>query len=253
MAERVVPTNATARRQMLTWFVFRARRVAEHSLLSDQDRFLAWCRGKMNITFVPNGESTLKISLPDEEAFESLAGRCRPFLMRSDDLHFKKVLDALRTHLSADPGRLAHVDALDEAWSKLDPKSGATLGLASQVGAADGPLGALIADTTLADAWLYCDFGHGDINAVERVGEHGLDSRYSAAVLLITNIARVAVATLNFIRNCCNAGLLELDPEAFTEPVLARPERTWVITAMATGPVGTPREDLEAALRDAEG
>lgn len=240
-------------RQTLIWYVYRARRVAEHSLLSDQERFLAWCRGTLNFLIVPGGESTVKISLPDEEAFESLAGRCRPFLMLRDDLHFKKVLDALRPHVSADPSRLAHIDALAEAWAKLDPKSGAALGLASQVGAADGPLGALIADTTLADAWLYCDFGHGDIDAVERVGEHGLDSRYFAAVLLITNIARVAVATLNFIRNCSNAGLLELGPEAFTESVLARPERTMVLTAMATGPVGTPREDLEAALRDAEG
>lgn len=237
-------------RQTLIWYVFRARRVAEHSLLSDQERFLAWCRGTLQLLIVPGGESTMKISLPDEEAFESLAGRCRPFLMLRDDLHFKKVLDALRPYLRANPKRLAHADVLAEAWSKLDPKSGATLGLASQVGAVDGPLGELVADTTLADAWLYCDFGHGDINAVERVGEHDLDSRYFAAVLLITNIARVAVATLDFIRNCCNAELLDLDPAMFTEPVLARPERTMVLTALATAPVGTPREDIEAALRD---
>lgn len=237
----------------MEWYVFRARRVADHSLLSDQDHFLAWCRGTLKFSIVPGGESTVRISLPKEEAFESLAGRCRPFLMLRDDLHFKKVLDSLRPHVAADPQRLAHLDELAEAWSKLDPKSGATLGLASQVGSAAGPLGALIPDTTLADAWLYCDFGHGDIDAVERVGEHGLDSRYFAAVLLITNIARVAVATLNFIRNCCNVGLMELHPEVFAAPVLAKPERTMVLTAMATGPVGTKREDLEAALREAEG
>lgn len=240
-------------RQTLTWFVFRARRVAEHSLLSDQNSFLAWCRGTLKMLIVPGGESTVKISLPDEEAFESLAGRCRPFLMLRDDLHFKKVIDALRPHLTSDPQRLARLENLAEAWSKLDPKSGATLGLASQVGSADGPLGALIPDTTLADAWLYCDFGHGDIDAIERVGEHGLDSRYFAAVLLITNVARLAVATLNFIRDCCNVGLLELNPDVFTERVLARPERTMVLTAMVTGTVGMKREDLEAALRDAEG
>lgn len=238
--------------QTLNWFVFRARRVAEHSLLVDRDRFVLWARGTLDLSIVPGGASTVTISLPDEEAFESLAGRCRPFLMPRDDLHFSKVIDALRPRLAADPERLAVLDKLGESWLKLDPKSGATLGLASQIGPMDGDLGELIPDTTLADAWLYCDFGHGDTNAVDRVGAHGLDSRYHAAVLLITNIALVATATLNFIRSCCDEGLVELGPEAFSEAVLARPERTMIVTAMATGPVGTEPEDFEEALRRSE-
>ena len=48
------------------WYVFRARRVAKHSLLSDQECFLAWGRGTLNFLMVPGSESTVKISLSDE-------------------------------------------------------------------------------------------------------------------------------------------------------------------------------------------
>ncbi len=237
-------------RQTLTWFVFRARRVAEHSLLADREHIVSWAQGTMSLKIIPGGDSTMTIPLPDEEAFESLAGRCRPFMMQRDDLHFRKVVNALRPALAADPERLATLDKLTASWEKYNPKSGTTLGLASQVGPADEPLGEFIPDTTLADAWLYCDFGHGDTDAIDRVGEHNLDSRFHAAVVLVTNIALVAMATLNFIKHCCEAGLLDLGAELFTEPVLAREEYTVTLTTAMSGPIGTKREEFEEALRN---
>lgn len=235
----------------LRWFVFRARRVAEHSLVMDRDRLLAWASGTVQFTWVDGWPHSLSASLPEEEPFESLAGRVRPFLMPGDDLYFKKVLAALRTYLSEDAERTAAVDHVEERWSRFDPKSGETLGYAARVGKDDGPLGALVADTTLADAWLYCDFGHGDTNVVKRVGAHDLDDRFFAAVLLITSIAVCTVMALNIIIDAWRAGLLPLNDSEFTDAVLARTEMSHPIAAAASGPVGTPMEVLEKALDQA--
>lgn len=232
----------------LRWFVFRARRVAEHSLVVDRDQLLAWAQGTMKITVVNDVPRSLELHLPDEEAFESLAGRVRPFIMPSDDLYFDKVLTVLRPYLGSSDELTKALEGIRKQWSSFNPKSGQTLGYATWAGIVDGPVGELIADTTLADAWLYCDFGHGDTDVIERVGQHGLDERYAAAVLLVTNIAVCTVSVLNLMRIAWNSGLLPLDEADFTGPVLARTEISHTITAFASAPVGTPAHVLEEAL-----
>lgn len=244
------PADATAL-ATLRWFVFRARRVAEHSLVADRERLLKWAQGSMKLTVVPGGESTFSIDLPDEEPFESLAGRVRPFMMLRDDLHFKKVLEALRSYVLDDPEKLATVEDLVSRWSRFDPKSKETLGYAMRTGDVGEPLGSLVPDTTLADAWLYCDFGHGDTNVRDRVGAHGLDSRLQAAVLLVSNMAVAAVMTLNVIRAWWRGGLIPLEDNDFSERVLARTESTAQLARMATAPVGTPIDQLGAMLDQA--
>lgn len=238
----------------LRWFVFRARRVAEHSLLADPERLRSWARGTMKISYVPGGESSMTIDLPEEEPFESLAGRVRPFLMQSDDLYFKKVFRSLRGFTSPDELLTATVAALEEHWAKIDPKSRATLGYATRVGRVGEPRGELIPDSKLADAWLYCDFGHGDTNVADRVGQNDLDARYQAAVLVIANVALCVTTALHHVRRAWEDGLIPLDETDFTSSVLAQPRRTRPIADMATAPVGTPLEDIEAELdRRADG
>lgn len=243
-----MPEGADKALATLRWFVFRARRVAEHSLVVDRNQLLSWARGTRKITVVDCVPRTLDMHLPDEEAFESLAGRVRPFLMPSDQLYFDKVLKDLRPYLDSNDELAEALTGLRERWSRFDSKSGQTLGYAMRTGRAEGPLGALLADTTLADAWLYCDFGHGDTDVTDRVGENGLDDRYAAAVLLVSNIAVCTVAALNLIHRAWEAGLLPLDEGVFTESVLARTEISRSITAFASAPVGTPVHVLEEAL-----
>lgn len=232
----------------LRWFVFRARRVAEHSLVVDRDRLFALAQGSMKVEVIDGRPSRLSMSLPDEEQFESLAGRVRPFLMQRDDLHFKKVLAAFRTYISGDAVTMAAVDKLEEQWARYDPKSGATLGYATRIGETGGPLGDLLSDTTLADAWLYCDFGHGDIDVTDRVGSHDLESRYAAAVLLISGIAIYTLNALKLIQDTWKAELLPLAEADFTKPVLAPTELSYQVAGVASGPAGTPVKELEAAL-----
>lgn len=232
----------------LSWFVFRARRIAEHSLVVDRDRLVEWAQGKMEIVFVDDRPRTLKKRLPDEEAFESLAGRIRPFLMPRDQIYFKHVLAALRPYLGEDPGLRESLDELERRWSRFDPKSGQTLGYAMQIGKADELFHALVADTTLADAWLYCDFGHGDTNVTERVGRHSLDARYEAAVLLVSNVARCALSALGLVQQAWKAGLLPLTESDFKDRVLARTELSYELAGLAMAPVGTPMDQLVESL-----
>lgn len=202
----------------------------------------------MKIVFVDDRPRSLELSLPDEEAFESLAGRVRPFLMPKDQIYFKNVLAALRPYLEQDAELREKLDELEERWSRFDPKSGQTLGYAMQVGKADGPLGTLVADTTLADAWLYCDFGHGDTNVAERVGQHRLEARYEAAVLLISNIAVCAVSALELARKAWGKGLLPLAESDFDDRVLARTKLSYELVGLALAPAGTPIERLAESL-----
>lgn len=232
----------------IRWFIFRARRVAEHSLAVDRDRLLEWAQAPAKIVSVDGRQYSLEISLPDEEAFESLAGRVRPFLMTKDHIYFKNVLSALRSHIEQDAGMRKALDGLEERWSRFDPKSGQTLGYAMQVGKTDGPLGAFVADTTLADAWLYCDFGHGDTNVAERVGQHRLEERYEAAVLLISNVAVCAVSTLELARKAWRKGLLPLVESDFEDRVLARAQLSYELLGFALAPAGTPMERLAESL-----
>lgn len=237
----------------ICWFVFRARRVAEHSLVLDREQLLAWAQGTMKITIINGVPRSIGMHLPDEEAFESLAGRVRPFLMPSDQLYFAKVLAGLRPYLEGNDELVEALDKLRERWSRFDPKSGRTIGYAMRAGTTEGPLGDLYSDTTLADAWLYCDFGHGDTNVVKRVGEHDLDDRYCAAVLLVSNIAACSVSALNLIRSAWSAGLLPLKDSDFNDEVLVHTEISRQISAVASGPAGTPLEVLEAVLDQGQG
>ncbi|CAM4046960.1 hypothetical protein [Helcobacillus massiliensis] len=171
--------------------------------------------------------------------------------MEKDDLHYEKVLDALLGHVEHDDELVRALEELRQQWARFNPKSRQTLGYAMQVGCGTGPLGAPVADTTLADAWLYCDFGHGDTNVASRVGDHGIDDRYQAAVLLVSNVAVCEVSTLNLVHRAWSAGAVSLDKSSFTEEVLARNQISKKITAMASGPAGTPTEELLQMLDQA--
>ena len=232
----------------LRWFVFRARRVADHSLVIDRDQLLKWAKGRIRCVCVDGVPHSFEWNLPDEEAFESLAGRVRPFLMPRDDLYFAKVLCDLHPHLKGDAELAKALDRLQKRWARFDPKNGQALAYAMQISDATGALRAFVADTTLADAWLYCDFGHGDTNVISRVGPHRLDNRYGAAVLLVSNIAVCTVSALNLMRKAWEAGLLPLDEADFADPVFARTQILRKIDAVAFGPVGTSLKELEEKL-----
>jgi hypothetical protein len=116
------------------------------------------------------------------------------------------------------------------------------------VGPVGGRLGELVSDKALAYAWLYGDLVHADDDVTERVGQHDINARFEGGVLLIANVAVLAISTLNLLRYADENGLIELGDDLFTQSVLARGSYELPISAVATAPVGTLVELIDAAL-----
>ena len=87
-----VPPPEESFRETLELFTYRARRVESHSLLQDRAQLVRWAQGTFraersaDVGDTPGGWWVSQ-ELPDEEPVESLASRCRPFVVESDTVH----------------------------------------------------------------------------------------------------------------------------------------------------------------------
>ncbi|KAA1007638.1 hypothetical protein FVA95_28635 [Pseudonocardia sp. EV170527-09] len=244
-------TVAERKRAILQWFVIRARRVEEHSLAQDKDKLLTWAQATLTLSGI-EGEppSELRWSLPPEEQLDSLAARCRPFLLKGDSVYWANVTTALGylVRNETDPELPEAVEKLRDAWKKLDRDSADSLGFESRAGGVDGVLGDMVSSKALAFAWLYGDLVHADEDIPERVGEHGIDDRYRAGAILITNVARCVIMTLNVVRALQSRGIANLPAEVFEQRVVADPDAKLRIARSIMAPVGTSVEDLDKAM-----
>ena len=243
-------------RTLLEWFVIRARRVEEHSLAQDKEQLLAWA--SVSITVVVRAEDgqpqTVRWHLPPEEPLDSLAARCRPFVLNDDAVYWAKVTKALRSVLRGTDAEdlTAAVQRLRDAWGALDKNKPGFEVYESRAGDENGVLGELIGTKALAYAWLYGDLVHANDDTLERVGDHDINDRYRAGAHLITNIAFRVIETLNLVREAQRRGLLGLTDEVFSQSVAADPDVELTVSQLATGPAGATAAELEAIL-DADG
>lgn len=234
----------------LGWFVVRARRVEEHSLLTDTDELVRWASATGRIARVEDGPDMVRWVLPPEEAMDSLAARCRPLVLQRDPVYWGKVLKAIGYYLRDDEDQLrAPFDAFRAKWRVLDQSAPGFLAFQVRSQGPDGVAGELVDDKTLAYAWLYSDLVHADSD--EEPGEldrYSINDRYRAGAILIANVAMLAVATLNLLRALVKRGTIPLSEEPFTRPVKADPDRMLPMAGMASLPVGATVEELEALL-----
>ncbi|MFU8854948.1 hypothetical protein ACNAW0_28860 [Micromonospora sp. SL1-18] len=241
---------AARHRAVLRRFTVRARRVEEHSLASDKQRLMKWSQGTFTLTFeAESGKAAMTWELPDEESLDSLAARCRPFLLQGDPVYHGKVTNALGFFLRAAPDELReHLQNIRDGWRPLDPADRRTLGYESRAGSLTEAFGELVTDKELAYAWLYGDLVHADDSTEDRIRGHDIDSRFQAGALFITNVAVKSIITLNLLRQAQSDGYVGLEEDVFTERVVARPQRELTLEKFATAPVGTPTADIEAVL-----
>jgi hypothetical protein len=231
-------------------FVLRARRVEAHSLLQDMLRFNAWAQG--TTTFGPvDGVMCMTQDVPPEEAFESLASRCRPFLLERDPVHWRAVFGSLRAFLKGHDQFGPAVDELKGSWASAeapDPETGFAVTRPEEVESQ------AVWFSALAHSWLYGDLVHADPVAQEKAGGHTLNSRYASAVLLYGQVAIHVVATLNLIRQARHACLLdELADAVFSEPVTAKVPMSFPLVGFVQAEVGTPMRAMFDALDAARG
>lgn len=238
-------------RRKLAWFVVRARRVETHSLMQDPVSVSDWASGPpATIEAGPDGVTRIRWMLPAEEPFESLAARCRPFILDRDAVHFLSNLSDLQSLVQSDEELMEKVAQLRKDWIKRVGKGGDDAFTVAEVHA-DGTMPDPKGDRALGYRWVYGDLVHGD-DIREEVGALNIDQRYRAGVRLVSNIAFQVMKLYQLIRAAQSRGLVELDPEAFTMKVSADPDRAYPVGIVATGPVGATAAELapaEAILR----
>jgi len=179
--------------------------------------------------------------VPPEEAFESLASRCRPFFLQGEPIHWSVVFGSLRAFLKQDSRFGPAVEELRRSWKVAEapePDTGFAVTRPNEVESQ------AVWFAALADSWLYGDLVHADLAAQERASGHTLNSRYCAAVLLYGQVAIHVVATLNLIRQAVEAGLLILQEEAFLAPVSATVPMRFPLVGYAQAEVGTPMQAM---------
>lgn len=243
----IPPDVLDRHRERIAAFVHRARRVKSHSLLQDLQRFQRWAEGATTIGVV-DGVMCVTQDVPPEEAFESLASRCRPFLLQGEPIHWSAVFGSLRAFLKQDARFGPAVEALRSSWALAEapqPDTGFAVTRPDEVESQ------AVWFAALANSWLYGDLVHADPAAQARASGHTLNSRYCAAVLLYGQVAIHVVATLNLISQAMAAGLLVVDENAFLARVIATIPLRFPLVGLVHAEVGTPMQEMFDALNHA--
>lgn len=273
MSKKKKERDAVTPREVLERFVIRARRVKAHSLVQDGS-VEKYAKTQMTVSFsMTTGAMTIKdVVVPDEEVFESLATRLRPFIVKSEPIYLPNVFRAIRS--------LVPVDALGEKDEDLekalvsaeqrfehrfrdrdDETYAVQLIDAYAVQLLDGegnPESGYVSDAVMAGSWLYTDTVHADPHGKKAEGKKfGYRARYAAASPFFCELAILIVSMLNIVRALVEKGDLTTSDTVWSEPVTyAETEETAgervVEGSMRVFPVGTIPPD-GARLEDIPG
>ncbi len=215
--------------EILKMFVIRGRRIRAHSLMADDAGLLrSLARSSVNVVIGLENESLFTTPLPpEEEQFESLAARIRPFILASEPVHREKVLGAVCRLLAEAHGVTAamrqDLDRLADRWARVDPENGELQAWSMWISKADGtgPQHE-VTDSVLALGWLYSDLVHVELRKDRAVAaEFPMSQRYLAASQVLSRVALAAVDTLAFVKALNDAGILDLPESLWTEDVVA--------------------------------
>jgi hypothetical protein len=163
------------------------------------------------------GKHRFKRTLPPEEAFESLAARLRPFVMRKEAVYWELVLDSVEKLLSAETlADFVDMQSLREHWSDVVEGS-KVAAQAYYVMTENGTL----SDVQLADLWLNSDSLHTQPIKSGVGNDMDITERYHAAAGVYARIGACVEHTFMWIDYLVWTGRLELDKSAFTDQVVA--------------------------------
>jgi hypothetical protein len=163
------------------------------------------------------GKHRFRRDLPPEEAFESLAARIRPFVMRKEAVYWELLLDSVEKLLSAETlADFVDMDSLREYWSEVVEGS-KVAAQAYFVMTENGTL----TDVQLADLWLNSDSLHTQPIKSGVGNDLGITERYHAAAGVYARIGACVEYTFGWIDYLVWSGRLELDRSAFTDQVVA--------------------------------
>ncbi|WP_103384083.1 hypothetical protein [Pseudonocardia dioxanivorans] len=210
--------------RVLSWFVVRARRVEAHSLLANRDAVVRWARGGVDTAGDRGRSPSRGWSLPPEEALDSLAVRCRPFVARGAAVHWEAVTMALRAYVRGPGDALGEsLERLCSGWRRLELTYPGPLVFSSPptVDGREPDRAEVITDIALGHHWLYGESLPAADRSLQRFGAHELADRYRASVVLVANVALLVISTLGFMRVLWERVELDLPDYPFTRPVTA--------------------------------
>lgn len=254
-----------APQEVLERFVVRARRVQAHSLVQDGS-VEKYAKTQMTVSFsLTTRAVTIKdVVVPDEEVFESLTTRLRPFIVQSEPIYLPNVFSAIRSFVPDDALGEKDEDlekALVSAEQRFEHRFRGrdvetyAVQLLDEEG---NPKSEYVSDATMADSWLYTDTVHADPHGKKAEGKKfGYRARYRAASPFFCELAILIVSMLNIVKALVEKGYLSIPDTAWSEAVTyaeaeeAAGEKV-VEGSMRVFPVGTVPPD-GARLEDIPG
>lgn len=251
--------EARKHQDRLTAAVLRSRRVASHSLCQDEDQLLAWRQQTAELVVRGGKVVRMRRSYPPVEPLESLAARCRPFLLDRDSVHYLSVLKSLMFFAKGRVEVQQLVKGLREEWSKgVRRTNDDPLGAYTRQQREDGSWSDRTTTKDLAYGWLYGDLVHADAQERLAVEEYDLTQRYFAGADLVTHLAFCIIALSKLLEACADEGVIPVAASLFQQPTEPGTEMDVEVTACATAPTGTPLDVVEATLdswieRESEG
>jgi len=244
----------------LNRFVLRARRIEAHSLASDRQALLSLSEFKLTGHIQLDGTMEMRRALPDEEAFESLAARVRPVLVKSESVHHSKVLNAIQAGIEATESEipedlLVWFAVLQHDWSEFDLDSTNILRFAMQTAKAGGSeFTPQVSDTQLAAAWLYGDLVHVDARGNKSDGLlFPVKERYSAAVTYFAHAVMLSLMTADLVMALHELGVIDLDEASLIQEVVVGVSELVEKGVAYVGPVDSPMPSLDMAIQEFPG
>jgi len=227
-------------REILSAFVIRARRVESHSLVSDRHELVRLAKHQFKIE-LEGTQLFMTQTFPAEEPFESLAARARPMILEKEPTHYAKVLKSLGYFVRQDVELANAVREFKSNWSRTMEPSDSEV--RTQIISPGGKISRQTGDREIALAYIYGDVVHHDEERLANVVDFDIDSRFKSAVPLVAQIALHTVGMLNVLRAGVNRGLIALDPELLTRPVVATATVFRNPVRASVAPVGTKVPD----------
>lgn len=223
-------------------FILRARRIESHSLLKDINALRRYSKTEFKILLSKeSNKAKVIIELPpDEEVFESLASRIRPFILRSEPIFYENIFSALEFIIETEELKTS-VSELKNHWDLINTDSEEIHGYSISDDASHEA-----SDLQLAGAWLYADLVHANPKGNKKGGmEFSMEDRYVAAVRIFSNLALLTVETLAFIYNLEKFGIFDIPENIKTEEVVIGKDQIVREGFIYQAPVGTEMPNIQ--------
>ncbi|WP_345045284.1 hypothetical protein [Georgenia daeguensis] len=244
-------------RRTLDRFVLRARRIEAHSLARDRQALVSLSEFALRGHIQLDGTMQMRRALPNEEVFESLAARVRPVLVKSESVHYGRVLDAIQAGIDATESAvpeniLVGLAELRRDWSRLDVDGTTVMRFAVQSSKIDGSESTpQVSDTQLAAAWLYGDLVHVDTRGRKSDGLlFPVKERYSAAVTYFAHAVALTLKTMDLVMALHELGVIDLAEDSLTEAVVVGVDELVEEGVAFVAPVDSPMPGLDIAIQE---